>query len=159
VALCYPFRGARSRWQRREAEAAALVIGLRWQLRSVGVQTWSTDLASVLRWGGLNARRIGEIFGYSRDTVLRRARADEAKLDSLFGHLLPPEPPPLRQPRFSGCIIEVEDRNPAKPFQLDDADVRARLADEYRAKAVVRLLDGFCSRCRIDPKASEYVQK
>jgi hypothetical protein len=159
VALAYPFRDGRSRWQRREVEAAAVIIGLRWHLLSVGPRSWGTDLASVLQWGGCSGRRIGQAFGYSRDTALRRARADEGKLDALFGRFLLPNQG-VRQPRKSGCIMEVstQNGNPPQPFQLDDAAARSRLAGEYRAKAAAALLDGFSARCRVEPMASLIIQ-
>jgi hypothetical protein len=153
VAVAYPFRGGRSRWQRREVEAAALLIELRWHLLGAGPRTWSTDLAGVFRWGGHSARRIGEAFGYSRDTALRRARADEVKLEKLFGRFLPPGLA-VRQPADSGCIIEVRRPSRHESFARQfDAKARAALADEYRALAAIILLDGFCSRCRLEPIA------
>jgi hypothetical protein len=153
VAVAYPFRGGRSRWQRREVEAAALLIELRWHLLGAGPRTWSTDLAGVFRWGGHSARRIGEAFGYSRDTALRRARADEVKLEKLFGRFLPPGLA-VRQPADSGCIIEVRRPSRHESFARQfGAEARAALADVYRALAVIPLLDGFCSRCRLEPIA------
>jgi hypothetical protein len=154
VAASYPLRGGRSRWQRREVQAAELVIGLRWHLLGTGPRTWSTDFAAVLKWGGVSARRIGEVFGYSRDTALRRAEADEVKLERLFGRFLPPEPP-VRQPADSGCIIEVYRPSRHESFARQfGAAARTALADEYRALAVIPLLHGFCSRCRLEPIAS-----
>jgi hypothetical protein len=82
---------------------------------------------------------------------LRSAKADEAKLERLFGHFLPPEPP-VRQPRFLGCIIEDRATHLPEPFPWQlDAEARGQLAGEYRAVAAIPLLDGFCSRCRLDP--------
>lgn len=76
VAIAYPFRAGRSRWQRREAEAAAaaLIIGLRWHLLSIEAQTWSTGFAGVLRSGGHSVRksaRSSATAGTQRLTALR----------------------------------------------------------------------------------------
>jgi hypothetical protein len=160
VAIAYPFRGGRSRCRRREAEAAAVLIRFRWRLLSIGPQSWTTGFAGVLRSGGHSARRIGEVFGYSRDTAINRVEVEETKLDSLLRRFLPLEQG-VRQPPETDCIIKVDRRSskdePKFARQLD-AEARAKLAGKYRALATAERLDGFAGRCRLDPIMSLNVQ-
>jgi hypothetical protein len=148
VAICYPLRHGRGRWQCCEVEAAGIIIGL---AQSTGIY--------MLRSGGLNAKRIGELFGYSRDTALRRARADEASLDKLFDRFLPRDPP--ASTHDSGVYNRGKKKDkppPEEPRWLIDAGIRARLVAEYRALASVPSLDGSASRCRIDHITSRWLQ-